>query len=226
MGISAGGLIIPFEGTLQEAVALVEKLNNTKLYKSTEIYLDTRLIENYSLAFISDHLIIYHADYSLSMFEEEQWSKKLSELGLLDQLIVFGMFDSGSYYVYGIFENAQLIRSISQNVDEEIKQTGILSAFEAKWLNATIFYEFEYEDQDGDWQTKNIEGADFDADSIEEWEEGNICKVYYIDDHENAVPEHDMVYFLFSELSEQILGCNILNVENIKYVNMSTIKPL
>ena len=76
------------------------------------------------------------------------------------------------------------------------------------------------------WQTKNIEGVDFDADSIEEWEEGNICKVYYIDDHENAVSEHDMVYFLFSELSEQILGCNILNVENIKYVNMSTIKPL
>ena len=62
MGISAGGLIIPFEGTLQEAVALVEKLNNTKLYKSSEIYLDTRLIANYSLAFISDHLIIYHAD--------------------------------------------------------------------------------------------------------------------------------------------------------------------
>ena len=58
MGISAGGLIIPFEGTLQEAVALVEKLNNTKLYKSSEIYLDTRLIANYSLAFISDHLII------------------------------------------------------------------------------------------------------------------------------------------------------------------------
>ena len=133
MGVSAGGLIIPFKGTQDQAVALVEKLENNKLYKSPETYLDTRYIENYSLVFVSDYLVIYHADYAFSMIEhEKQWSQKLSELGLLDELIVFGMFDSDGYYFYGIFENAQLIRSISQNVNEGIKQTGILSDFEEK----------------------------------------------------------------------------------------------
>ncbi|EHU2888458.1 hypothetical protein AYI21_RS15395, partial [Acinetobacter baumannii] len=69
MGISAGGLAVPFNGTMENAIELVSgwknrTINVVSLSERTDF--DTRYDNCISLKIFNNVLIIYHADFLFS----------------------------------------------------------------------------------------------------------------------------------------------------------------
>lgn len=214
MGISAGGLIIPFNGTYEEAVVLLEKIEEKKVYLERNSFFDTRDSRYFNLEIINGYLIIHHADYYFSLLNDELvWCLKLRSLDLIKPIIAFGLFDSGGYYGYLIYENGELVRSISQDVNDDckIKIVGKPAEFEKIWLNASTFYFHEFEDENGEWKTEEIESENFDEQLLDEWSDDIYQKCYYLENKNDFLGEEELIRFLFSQLCMNIMGNNFFD---------------
>ncbi|MDY6482583.1 hypothetical protein SKM54_09015 [Acinetobacter faecalis] len=217
MGVAAGGFIIPFDGTLEDACNLLIKIESIPLYKLHENYVDTRNKNYFSLSLINGYLVVFHADYYFKAFNDPaRWGEKLRLFGLLDQVIMFGIFDSGGHYGYSIYQNAKLIRNISQDAtdDYQIVQFGDVLDVEKVWLNADICYEYSYLDENDEWQEKLIDGKDLDISSLEEGEIDDYLRCRYTGTIDNSIAEHSLVSTLFSDLCLEIIKIDFI-CENI-----------
>ena len=200
MGTHVGGLILPFQGNELQAVALIEELEGKPLYKREQWTSDfnTGSEEDFSFYLVNGYLILHHAGYVHSMFyTPEIWQEKFNQIGLMDRIIVFLRVDSANAAGYAIYENAQQIRCFEQ-ADDESYQSGVMLSFEQKWLNAPAFYIHEFEDENGELQTKNISESEFNEDKMEGWEEYYKCR--YIEDYENSVHEFGLASVILNEL--------------------------
>ena len=200
MGTNVGGLILPFQGDEQQAVVFIGKLEGKVLYKREQWTSDfnTGSEEDFSFCLVNGYLILHHASYVHSMFyTPEIWQEKFRHLDLMDRIIVFLHVDSANAAGYAIYENAQQIRCLEQSEDETY-QSGEILSFEQQWLNAPAFYVHEFEDEYGEWQTKNIPESEFNEDEMEEWEDYYKCR--YIDDYENSVHESGLTGVILNEL--------------------------
>lgn len=169
--------------------------------------------------------MVFHADYYFQAIQNsEKWSEKLQFLELLDQVIVFGVFDSGGHYGYCIYQNAKLLRKISQDVadDYEIFQFGEVLNTEKEWLNSNTCYLYSYLDENDEFQEKLIDGKDIDISSIDEWEIGDYLKCRYIASIDNYMAEENLVSYLFSKLCLEIIKIDLIS-ENIDiHISLST----
>ena len=214
MGISAGGLIIPFNGTYEEAIVLLEKIEEKKVYLEKKSFFDTRDSRYFNLEIINGYLIIHYADYYFSLLNDEfVWCLKLRSLDLIKPIIAFGLFDSGGYYGYLIYENGEFVRSISQDVNDDykIKIVGEPAEFENTWLNASTFYLHEFEDENGEWKTEEIEPENVDEQLLDEWSDDIYQKCYYLENKDDFLCEEGLVQFLFSKLCIDIIGNNFVD---------------
>ncbi|MDY6457298.1 hypothetical protein [Acinetobacter faecalis] len=229
MGIAVGGFIIPFDGTLEDACKLLEKIEDNSLYKLNENYVDTRNKNYFSLSLINGYLVIFHADYYFQALNDStRWGEKLRLFGLLDQVIMFGMFDSGGHYGYSIYQNAKLIRNISQDAtdDYQIVEFGDALDVEKQWLNADLCYEYSYLDENNEWQEKLIDGKDLDVSSLDENEIYEYLRCRYIGTLDNSIAEHSLVSYLFSELCLEIIKIDFI-CENIDiHILLSTLEGI
>lgn len=217
MGIAAGGFITPFNGTFEDACKLLAKIEGVPLYKLSENHLDTRNNNYFSLSLINGYLVVFHADYYFQALDDSvKWGEKLRFFELLDQVIMFGIFDSGGHYGYSIYQNAELLRKISQDVsdDYQIVQFGDALDVEKEWLNADICYEYSYLDENDEWQDKLIDGKDLDISSLEEYEIDEYLKCRYVGTLDNSIAEHSLVSCLFSDLCLEIIKIDFI-CENI-----------
>lgn len=200
MGTNVGGMILPFSGDESQAVALIEKLEGKPLYKREHWTSDfnTGSDENFSFCLVNGYLILHHSSYVYDLFyKPEYWQEKFKQLGLTDRMIVFVRVDSANAAGYAIYENTQQIRCLEQSEDEPY-QSGEILPFEKKWINAPAFYVNEFEDEYGEWQTKNIPESEFNEDKMEEWEDYYKCR--YIDSYENSVHESGLAGVILNEL--------------------------
>lgn len=215
--MAVGGVIIPFDGTLEDACKLLEKIEGNSLYKLNEYNVDTRNKNYFSLSLINSYLFVFHADYYFqALNDSEKWGEKLRFCGLLDQVILFGMFDSGGHYGYAIYQDAKLIRKISQDVsdDYQIVEFGDALDVEKQWLNADLCYEYSYLDENNEWQDKLIDSKDLDISSLDENEIYEYLRCRYIGTLDNSIAEHWLVSTLFSDLCLEIIKIDFI-CENI-----------
>ncbi|PCN77298.1 hypothetical protein AS579_14765 [Acinetobacter baumannii] len=80
MGISAGGLAVPFNGTMENAIELVSgwknrTINVVSLSERTDF--DTRYDNCISLKIFNNVLIIYHADFLFSASVHDKFHRTL-----------------------------------------------------------------------------------------------------------------------------------------------------
>lgn len=217
MGIAAGGFIAPFNGTHEDACKLLAKIEGIPLYELNENHLDTRNKNYFTLSLINGYLVVFHADYYFQALDDSvKWGEKLRLCGLLDQVIMFGMFDSGGHYGYCIYQNAKLIRKILQDVsdDYQIVQFGDALDVEKAWLNADLCYEYSYLDENDEWQEKLIDSKDLDISSLEENKIYEYLRCRYIGTLDNSIAEHGLVSTLFSDLCLEIIKIDFI-CENI-----------
>ncbi|KHO17389.1 hypothetical protein NT90_00800 [Acinetobacter baumannii] len=212
MGISAGGLVVPFNGTLENAIELVSgwknrTINVVSLTERADF--DTRYDNCISLKIFNNVLIIYHADFLFSAMDDHSlWAKRFKESNLTEWVLFFAAYDSGGTYGYSFFQYGEFVRSVFQMVDD-FKMEGKLSELEQKIINAPVFFEYFNEEDESEYlDLEGLKANDLlDANGdIQEW--ADCYKCYYFEDE--YVAEHDLAFRFLSEMVIEYVGCDFL----------------
>ena len=205
MGYRSGGMVFPFKGDLDELVDLV----NNWTEKCFEILVpNLKANETIEIELIKDNVVIIH-NYSFffSAYQDKGlWSERLKKSSLNDWVIFFECVDSSNAASYLIFKNNIEVRRVSESEDQAFYQDGEPQDFEKEWLNASIAYEHEYQEDD-EWKEEIITDPNFSLDDIEEWE--NYYKFYYVGSINNST--NHLARQLLSDLSNKYLGFDLIN---------------
>lgn len=205
MGTNTGGLIIPFQGTDDAALALLEKIAGKPLFvRNDDQGFKSGNETDFTVDIVKGYMIIHHSDYAHSLFYQPGiWEEKFKRLELLDRIYAFLRVDSANAAGYAIYENAKQIRCFEQG-EGESHQSGEALPFEREWLNAPAFYMHEFQDEQGEYHELKILEASFNEDEMGEWEDYYKCR--YIGDDENYLSEDELSLMLLNTLFFDLFG--------------------
>lgn len=223
--MNIGGIILPFEGSIDQAIEMVSLWIESPLHilESRDKSFDERNTTDISLEVYEKFLIINHSDFIDSCIKNtDLWHKNFKASHLNNWVIMFSSHDSGGHYGYALFENSNLRRFIWEQYDGVIYQSGEPLDFETDWINASIFYEHEYQDENEKWQTKEIDEKDLSPSDIEDLKYGNYLKCYYVGTHKNCIAEGDLANYLLSLLTQRYIGFDLNTRPESKKILLTT----
>ena len=196
MGCRSSGMIIPFKGSLEEIVGLINNWTEKDFKKTIK------------LEFIKGSLVIIHNhNFFLSAYQyKDLWSERLKKSSLNDWVIFFECVDHYNAASYLIFKNNIEVRRITESENQAFYQSGEPQDFEKEWLNASIGYEHEYQ-EGNEWKEEIITDPRFSLEDIDEWK--NYHKFYYIGSIDNFT--NQLARQLLSDLSNKYLGFDLIN---------------
>lgn len=205
MGYNSSGMILPFKGSSEEIVNII---NNWTEKEFEILQPNFKANETIELEFIQENLIIIHNhSFFFSAYQDKNlWHERLKISSLNDWVIFFECVDSSNAASYLIYKNNREVRRITECEDQAFYQEGESQDFEKEWINASIGYEHEYQEDD-EWREKIITDPNFSLNNVEEWE--SYCKFYYIDSIDNSI--NHLARQLLSELSNEYLGFDLIN---------------